>query len=185
MPRSCRSVWVVLGFGLVALAVVACAPAGPIAATTEPEPTATPSSEPPTITPPPTDTPEPTSTPTATPTNTPKPSPVPTITETVSEEEFNEALDAEGFVADFQPGKIVLTGSVEGMAVVMEMTVEEVEGGVTTQITNVTVDGQPMDPALFADTNEELSQSIFNDPDYAVDSVVITDTDMTVTASRR
>jgi hypothetical protein len=108
-----------------------------------------------------------------------------TLTETVSEEDFNKDLDAEGFVADFQPGKIVLTGDVEGMAVVMEMTVDVVEGGVTAQITNVTVDGMPMDAEMFADVNAELSKSIFDDPNYAVDSVVITDTDMTITATRR
>jgi hypothetical protein len=109
-----------------------------------------------------------------------------TQTETYSEAEFNEELVGSGMTADFQPGQIVLTGDVEGQALEMVLTAAAVEGAVSMEIVSVTVNGEPMDLAMFTGMEAELSQMVYpDDADYVIDDITITDTEISITASRQ
>jgi hypothetical protein len=109
-----------------------------------------------------------------------------TITETLTEAEFNAKefpFREEGLVADFQPGKIVLTGEIEGVKVVAEMTVGIADNGENFyfQLQRITVGGQEMPPADYADLSIGLAKDIYVPEDgYAVTDVTITDNEMTI-----
>jgi hypothetical protein len=88
--------------------------------------------------------------------------------------------------ADFQPGQIVVSGDVEGQALEMVLTASVVNGGVSLEVTSVTLNGVPMDLSLFAGMGTELSQVFYNDDaNYVVEEITITDTEITVTSARQ
>jgi hypothetical protein len=110
-----------------------------------------------------------------------------TITETVTEAEFNEEgfeYYEEAFEADFQPGKIVLTGTVEGEDVVIEMAIGMANGEAVFDLLSATIGGQELSQDLFDAVDADLS-TVFYTPDegYAVTGVAITDDEMTITAT--
>jgi hypothetical protein len=113
-----------------------------------------------------------------------------TIAETVTEAEFNEEGEEgfgyfeEAFEADFQPGKIVLTGTVEGEEAVIEMTIEIVDGEAVFDLLSATVGGQEISQELFDAVDADLSV-VAHTPDegYAVTDVSITEDDLTITAT--
>jgi hypothetical protein len=110
-----------------------------------------------------------------------------TITVTATEAEFNEegfGYLGETFEADFQPGKIVLTGEVEGEEAVIEMTIEIVDGEAVFDLLSATVGGQEIPQELFDAVDADLSV-VAHTPDegYAVTDVAITDDELTVTAT--
>lgn len=110
-----------------------------------------------------------------------------TITETVTEAEFNEEgffYYEEKFDADFQPGKIVLTGSVEGEEAVIEIAPGIVDGEVFFDLLNVTFGGQKLPQDAFDAVDADLSTAFYTpDEGYAVTDVAITDDEMTITAT--
>ena len=107
-----------------------------------------------------------------------------TRTETISEEELNEEVAEDGFVVDLQPGKILMSGEVEGMMIELEMTAVARDGGVFMELVSVQVDGVPLPADEFADMSAGLSEMIYSDdPDYKVDSVEITDDEIIITSS--
>ena len=109
-----------------------------------------------------------------------------TRTETYTEAEFNEDLADSGMTADFQPGQIVVSGDVEGQALEMVLTASVVNGGVSLEVTSVTLNGVPMDLSLVAGMGTELSQVFYNDDtNYVVEEITITDTEITVTSARQ
>jgi len=79
---------------------------------------------------------------------------------------------------------VVFTGDIEGQSIEMKMTLSAVDGGFEAQIVEATVGGQTVPAEFFADINAELSSSIFDDENYTVNSVTITDTEITVEATR-
>jgi hypothetical protein len=109
-----------------------------------------------------------------------------TRTETYTEAEFNEDLAESGMTADFQPGQILISGDVEGQALEMVLTATAVDGGVSLEVTSVTLNGAPMDLDLFAGMGTELSQVIYDESSgYVVEDVTITDTEITITGTRQ
>ncbi len=111
-----------------------------------------------------------------------------TITETWSEAEFNaddpEFCQDVGETADFQIGKIVCSGQVEGKAVVAELTLEMVDGGVRFQLLRLTADGQNVPADDFAALNAIIIEEVYAaEEGYAVTSVSITDDELTITSS--
>ena len=112
-----------------------------------------------------------------------------TITETATEAEFNEVgfEYAEGqFTADFQPGKIVLTGEIEGEETIIELGVEVVDGEAAFKLLSVTMGGEELAQDVFDQVDKDLSV-VFHTPEegYAVTDVTITDDEMTVTSTRQ
>ena len=116
-----------------------------------------------------------------------------TIVTTVTEEEFNQQLTEIGFEADFQPDTIILTGEFEGILFTKTYMVSEsdgevflglrrdqfapVEGGLDQQSINSA--NANLQPFLVSAFNTLVVQGYF-----ATDSIVITDTEVTVTSSR-
>jgi hypothetical protein len=112
-----------------------------------------------------------------------------TIAETATEEEFNEIgfeYADEQFTADFQPGKIVLTGEVEGQEAIIELGAEVVNGEAAFKLLSITMGGQELGQDLFEQADADLS-AVFHTPEegYAVTDVTITDDEMTVTSTRQ
>jgi len=110
-----------------------------------------------------------------------------TITETMTEAEFNEegfVYYEEAFEADFQPGKIVLTGTVEGEEAVIEMAIGIADGEAVFDLLSATLGGQELPQDLFDAVDADLS-TVFYTPDegYTVTDVAITDDEMTITAT--
>jgi hypothetical protein len=109
-----------------------------------------------------------------------------THTETYTEAEFNEDMADSGMTADFQPGQIVISGDVEGQALEMVLTASVVDGGVSLEVASVTLNGTPMDLNLFTGMGAELSQVFYtDDPNYVVEDITISDTEITVTSTRQ
>jgi hypothetical protein len=110
-----------------------------------------------------------------------------TVTETVTEAEFNEEgffYYDEKFEADFQPGKIVLTGNVEGEGAVIELTSGIVDGEAVFNLLSVTLGGQELSPDLFDAVGADLATAFYTpDEGYAVTDFTITDDEMTITAT--
>ena len=110
-----------------------------------------------------------------------------TVTETVTEAEFNEEgffyYDAK-FDADFQPGKIVLAGSVEGKEAVIEITLGIADGEAFFDLLSATLGGQELPPDLFDSVGADLSTAFYTpDEGYAVTDVAITDDELTIPAT--
>jgi hypothetical protein len=109
-----------------------------------------------------------------------------TRTETYSEAEFNEDMAESGMTADFQPGQIVIAGDVEGQALVLVLVADVVEGGVSMEVTDVTLNGEPMDLSLFTGMGTELSQEFYTeDSGYVVEDITITEDEIIITSSRQ
>jgi hypothetical protein len=110
-----------------------------------------------------------------------------TITDTITEAEFNQEdflCRDYGLVVDFQPGKMVCNGEFEGKVVVVEIVAEVVDGNGRFQILRLTVDGVDLAPEEFADLNAGLAEeTITPEEGYAVASVIITDSELTITSS--
>ena len=109
-----------------------------------------------------------------------------TITETISEAEFQQeeflCLDL-GLNVDFQPGKIVCSGYLEGEQVVAEI-IPKIEAGMMYfQILRITVQGEERSLDDFAEMNSELAQESTITPDegYAITSITIADNELTIT----
>ena len=104
-----------------------------------------------------------------------------TITETISEAEFQQeeflCLDL-GLNVDFQPGKIVCSGYLEGEQVVAEI-IPKIEAGMMYfQILRITVEGEERSLDDFAEMNAELAMnypSTTPDEGYAITTITITD----------
>lgn len=112
-----------------------------------------------------------------------------TISKSMTEDEFNQTAFMcrnHGLIADFQPGKIVCTGDVDGQAAVVDITAEIVEGNIRFQIVKATADGGDLSPDKFAELNADMAvEAIEPEENYAVTSVVITDSEMTITMERK
>jgi hypothetical protein len=112
-----------------------------------------------------------------------------TITEKTTEAEFNESgLEyADGqFTADLQPGKVVLTGEVEGEEMIIELGVEVVDGEAAFKLLSVTLGGEELAQDVFDQVDQDLSD-VFYTPEegYAVTDITITDDEMTITSTRQ
>ena len=110
-----------------------------------------------------------------------------TVTETMTEAEFNAegfVYDEKPFVADFQPGKIVLNGESEGEKAVIELGVHIVDGSAAFKLLGVSVGEKALPQELFEIVDTDLSV-VFHTPDdgYAVTDIAITDDELTVTAT--
>jgi hypothetical protein len=111
-----------------------------------------------------------------------------TITETITEEEFRQEeflCQDNGLEVDFQPGKMVCSGELEGEQVVVEIIAEVVDGEGHLQILRFSSDGVNLAPEEFADLSAGLAQETTITPDegYAVTSIIITDSELTITQS--
>ena len=105
------------------------------------------------------------------------------ITQVLTEEEFledgNVCLDV-GLEGDFQPGKLVCTGVLEGEDVVIEIVTQVVDGNVILQIASFTANGVPYGAGKYAPLNEEWARDpILPDEGYEIISVSISDTEVT------
>jgi len=112
-----------------------------------------------------------------------------TITETATEEEVNEIgfeYAEEQFTADLQPGKIVLTGEIEGEETIIELGVEIVDGEAAFKLLSVTMGGEELPQDIFDQIDKDFS-TVFHTPEegYAVTDVTITDDEITVTSTRQ
>lgn len=104
------------------------------------------------------------------------------VVETFTEAEFNEqlALEAEGFAVDLQPDAIVIAGETMGAIVSVEMAVTVEGSELLIEVTNVTVDDEPVPLELFEELGTELSTSFYSPEEgYVLESVEITDDDIT------
>lgn len=108
-----------------------------------------------------------------------------TTTETITEADLNEELVGEGLTADFQPGVVVFTGTIQGFDVELRMTLEAKDGGLYAQITEATVGGEAVPAEMFEEVNADLASSIFDDEEYTIDSVTITDTEIVIEATKK
>jgi hypothetical protein len=110
-----------------------------------------------------------------------------TVTETMTEAEFNEegfVFYEEKFDADFQPGKIVLTGSVEGKEAVIEITLRIADGEAFFDLLSATLGGQELPQDLFDAVGADLSTAFYTpDEGYMVTDATVTDDEMTITAT--
>jgi hypothetical protein len=110
-----------------------------------------------------------------------------TITDTITEAEFaqEEFLCQDyGLAVDFQPGKMVCSGEVEGKQIVVEIMAEVVDGNGRFQILRLTADGVDLAPEELADLNAGLAEETLTPEEgYAVTSIVITDSELTITSS--
>jgi hypothetical protein len=110
-----------------------------------------------------------------------------TITETITQSDFQQ----EEFICqdyalnvDFQPGKMVCSGYLEGDQVVYEI-VPKIEAGVLYfQVIRLTVQGEEMPTDEFAELNEGLAEETYSaEEGYEFSSVVITDDEMVITST--
>ena len=111
-----------------------------------------------------------------------------TITDTITEEEFRQEeflCQDNGLEVDFQPGKMVCSGELEGEQVVIEINAKVVDGEWSLQILRFSRDGVNLTPEEFADLSAGLVQETTITPEegYAVTSIIITDSELTITQS--
>ncbi len=110
-----------------------------------------------------------------------------TVTETITEEEFRQEeflCQDNGLEVDFQPGKMVCSGELEGEQVVVEIIAEVVNGEGRLQILRFSRDGVNLAPEEFADLNAALAEEAWiPEEGYAVTSIIITDSELTITQS--
>jgi hypothetical protein len=111
-----------------------------------------------------------------------------TITDTITEEEFRQEeflCQDNGLEVDFQPGKMVCSGELEGEQVVIEINAKAVDGEWSLQILRFSRDGVNLTPEEFADLSAGLAQETTITPEegYAVTSIIITDSELTITQS--
>jgi len=111
-----------------------------------------------------------------------------TITDTITEEEFRQEeflCQDNGLEVDFQPGKMVCSGELEGEQVVVEINAKVVDGEWSLQILRFSRDGVNLAPEEFADLSAGLVQETTITPEegYAVTSIIITDSELTITQS--
>ena len=108
-----------------------------------------------------------------------------TVTQSMSEAEFKQEAFLcrnNGLDADLQPGKIVCTGDLDGQSLVVNIVAEIVDGNIIFQIVDATADGKVLAPEEYADLNAEMAADIYYpEENYAITSVVITDSDLTIT----
>lgn len=110
-----------------------------------------------------------------------------TITETYTEAEFNGSdfpFQAEGLVADLQPGKVMVTGEIEGAKIVAEMTFEISDGKAYLQWQHMTVDGIEIGAEDLTNINKDMAEDIYTPEEgYAVTEVTATDDEVTITST--
>jgi len=108
------------------------------------------------------------------------------ITQVLSEEQFQQeeqVCSGASLQGDFQPGKVVCTGQLEGEDVVIELVAQVVGGNAILQITSFTHDGTPFGPEDYADFNAEIAaEPTLPEEGYEFISVDISDTEMTFTS---
>jgi hypothetical protein len=113
--------------------------------------------------------------------------PVETITDTITEDEFMQEefiCQDFGLTVDFQPGKMVCTGEVEGKSVVVEILPELKDGYGFFQIVRFSEDGVNLSSEEFAVLNAELAEDTYAPEDgYLMTSIIITDNDITITST--
>jgi hypothetical protein len=113
--------------------------------------------------------------------------PAETITDTITEDEFNQEefiCQDYGLSVDFQPGKIVCTGEVEGKSVVIEFLPELMDGYGYFQILRFSEDGVNLTSDVFADLNAELALDTYAPEEgYRMTSIIITEDDLTITST--
>jgi hypothetical protein len=112
--------------------------------------------------------------------------PAETITDTITEQEFRQEeflCQDNGLAVDFQPGKLVCSGELEGEQVVVEIIAEVVDGKGRLQVLRFSKDGTDLAPEEFADLSAGLAQETTFTPEegYTVTSIVITDSELTIT----
>ena len=112
-----------------------------------------------------------------------------TVTETITEDVFNQEAGLcrnNGLTGDFQPGKIVCTGDIDGQAAVVDIVPQIVDGNVHFQIVTATADGAELAAEKYAELNADMAAEIKTPPEgYAVTSVEISDSEMTITMQRK
>ena len=109
-----------------------------------------------------------------------------TLVETITEAELNEEVAEDGFAVDLQPGKIVMTGEVEGMNLVIEILARAEAGALVMELAKVEVNGESMPLEMFAgaDLDSDLTEIIYSEnEDYEVTTIEITDTEIIVTST--
>jgi len=110
-----------------------------------------------------------------------------TITETISEAEFQQEeflCQDYALTVDFQPGKLVCSGYLEGDQVVVELIPKVEAGMVHFQILRFMVQGEERRLDDFADLNAELAKDTYSaEEGYAISSIIITDNDLTITSN--
>ena len=112
-----------------------------------------------------------------------------TIKETMTEDQFNLAAGLcrnHGLTGDFQPGKVVCVGDIDGKAAVVDVVPQIVDGNIHFQIVAATADGAALDAEKYAELNADMAKEIKTPPEgYAVTAVEINDTEMVVTLERK
>jgi len=112
-----------------------------------------------------------------------------TLTEVITEEDFKQdafLCQDNGLEVDFQPGKIVCTGELEGQQVSAEITAELTGGGALLKIVRFTANGTDLAAGDYAHFNAELAKAPLVSPEgYAITSITITDKDITIVRTRQ
>jgi len=111
-----------------------------------------------------------------------------TITTTITEEEFRQEeflCQDNGLAVDFQPGKMVCSGELEGEQVVIEIVAKVIDEKGQLEIQSFSRNGVQLPAEDFADLSAGLAQETTITPDegYAITAVTITDDELTIIES--
>ncbi len=112
-----------------------------------------------------------------------------TLTEVITEEEFKQdafLCQDNDLEVNFQPGKIVCTGELDGEQITAEITAELTGGKVLLKIVRFSANGMELAPEDYAHFNAELAKfSIASPEGYGITSIIITDKDITIVRTRQ